>query len=365
MSSAKASEFSGGSQLMKYRLGGKFVLSAVLLGGAAILPLGASAQTGADKPVYKPLPPGSTANTSDKPPADTPIPSYYQQSYDVYLQMKAAAHGGTDYTKASYAEMPDWSGVWTRNPTDGLKFDPKQEGQGFTSPLGPITAELTPRYQEAFEEKLRQVKSGNEWDQLSDCLPAGYPRWLTEPFLREFILTPNETYWATEQQSEVRRIYTDGRGHIPESEAHPLWDGDSIGFWDGQTLVVHTIRVTHGQYQRSQPDYSEETSTVERIRKVDPNTIEDDVTVWDPLGLAKPWHVVEHYVRVTTPGSRIDMWSCDANNNVVRTANGASQFILPGETVTVQRSYKEPDTFYLTDAQKKLFDGDHEGEGPQ
>jgi hypothetical protein len=59
------------------------------------------------------------------------------------------------------------------------------------------------------------------------------------------------------------------------------------------------------------------------------------------------------------------MWSCDANNNVVRTPIGASQFILPGETVTVQRSYKEPDTFYLTDAQKKLFAGDHEGEGPQ
>ena len=49
------------------------------------------------------------------------------------------------------------------------------------------------------------------------------------------------------------------------------------------------------------------------------------------------------------------MWSCEANNNVVRTASGGSQQILRGETVTIQRKYKDPDTFYLTEAQKKLF----------
>jgi hypothetical protein len=300
-----------------------------------------------------PRAPGSTANTWDKPPADTPIPSYYQPSYDAYLRMKAAAHGGTEYQRATYAKMPDWSGLWNRDPREGLKFDPKQTNQGFV--LGPITADLTPRYKAAFEEKLRQVAAGNEWDQLSDCLPAGYPRWLTEPFLREFIVTPSETWWINEQQSEARRIYTDGRGHIPDDEAQPLWDGDSIGFWDGQTLVVHTIRVTHGEYQRSQPDYSAQTSTLERIHQVDHDTIEDEITVWDPKGLRTPWHVVMLYKRVKTPGARIDMWSCETNNNVVRTPTGGSQFILPGETVTLKRSYRDPNTFYLTEAQKKLF----------
>jgi hypothetical protein len=326
---------------------GRMASVALLATGFAVI---ASAQT------YSPREPGSTANSWDKPPADTPIPSYYQDSYRAYLQMKAAAKGGTEYRRASYEKMPDWSGLWSREPGEGLKFDPKQTSQGFTP--GPTTADLTPRYKAALEEKLRQVAAGNEWDQLSDCLPAGYPRWLTEPFLREFIVTPNETWWLNEQQSEARRIYTDGRGHIPDSEAQPLWDGDSIGFWDGQTLVAHTIRVTHGEYQRTQPDYSYQTSTVERIHQVDHDTIEDDVTVWDPKGLRTPWHVVMHYKRVNTPGSRIDMWSCETNNNVVRTAKGGSQFILRGETVTIQRSYKDPDTFYLTEAQKKLFADD-------
>jgi hypothetical protein len=140
-----------------------------------------------------------------------------------------------------------------------------------------------------------------------------------------------------EQQSEARRVYTDGRGHVPDDEAFPLWEGDSIGFWDGDTLVVHTIRVKPGQYQRSQPDYTDQTSVIERIRKVGPDLIEDDVTVWDPPSLIKTWHIVDTYVRVKTDHARVDMWSCEENNNVVKTDVGASTFILPGE-----KGYKEP-----------------------
>jgi len=338
--------------MKKVSTGSRFCSPGVCRNATLVLLTGGLAVTAAAQ-TYLPREPGSTANTWDKPAPDTPIPSYYRDSYQAYLKMKAAAHGGTQYLRTSYEKMPDWSGIWTRAASEGLKFDPKQTSKGFTP--GPTTADLTPRYKAALQEKLRQVAAGNEWDQLSDCLPAGYPRWLTEPFLREFIVTPSETWWVNEQQSEARRIYTDGRGHIPDAEAQPLWDGDSIGFWDGQTLVVHTIRVTHGEYQRSQPDYSSQTSTVERIHQLDHDTIEDEVTVWDPKGLRTPWHVVMHYKRVNTAGSRIDMWSCETNNNVVRTPTGGSQFILKGETVTIQRSYKEPDTFYLTEAQKKLF----------
>ena len=297
------------------------------------------------------------ADCISQPGPNTPVPKQFQDSYDAYLKMKAAAHGGTHYTRADFAKMPDWSGIWTRGAAPGkrnpgLKFDPDQPGD---LAEGHTTAQLTPKFAEAYREKLVQVKKDNEWDQLSDCLPAGFPRWLTEPFLREFVVEPDITRLTTEQQSETRRIYTDGRGHVPEDEAKPLWDGDSIGFWDGDTLVVHTIRVTHGQYQRQNPDYSQSTSTLERIRMVGPNLIQYDVTVWDPKGLKKPWHVVDYYSRVTVPNSRIDMWSCEQNNNVVRTATGSSQFILPGETVTIKRPYRDPDTYYLTDAQKKAF----------
>jgi hypothetical protein len=323
-----------------------------LAAGLVLAPMAAIAQAS------MPRAPDSTANTTDRPAADTPVPEQFRASWQAYLQAKAAAHGGTHYSKATYGRMPDWSGLWSRDLSHGFQFDSKQTGNGFNVPLGPITAALTPRYQAAYEEKLRQVAAGNEWDQLSDCLPSGYPRWLAEPFLREFIVTPSETWWINEQQSEARRIYTDDRGHLPEAAAQGLWTGESIGFWDDQTLVVHTIRVIHGEYQRTQPDYSDKLSTLERIRMTDHDTIDDEVTVWDPKGLLKPWHVVLRYKRVKDPGARIDMWSCESNNNVIRTPTGGSQFILPGESVKLTRTYRDPDTFYLTDAQKKLFEQD-------
>ena len=325
---------------------------ATALAAYAVVDAQAAAQAARDAAPFRSCPSVQGAGCVPEPGPDTPVAPEYRESYAAYAEMKTKAHGGTVHTRADYAKMPDWSGVWTR-AGGGLKFDPAQPGN---LSEGRTTAVLTPKYEAAYREKLRAVANKNEWDQLSDCLPSGYPRWLTEPFLREFIVTPQETWMINEQQSEARRVYTDGRGHLPESEAKPLWTGDSIGFWDGDTLVVHTISVTHGQYQRQNPDYSQATSTLERIRMTGPNMIEDDVTVWDPKGLKQPWHVVDHYARVTTPNARIDMWSCEDNNNVVRTADGSTQFVLPGETVTVQRAYREPDSFYLTEAQRKLFE---------
>ena len=70
-------------------------------------------------------------------------------------------------------------------------------------------------------------------------------------------------YLINEMVNDIRRVYTDGRGHVPEADRYPLYNGDSIGFWDGKRLVVHTNQLTSGQYQRTSPRYSEQVETVE------------------------------------------------------------------------------------------------------
>ena len=84
------------------------------------------------------------------------------------------------------------------------------------------------------------MKRGIEWDPISTCAPPGHPRWLTEPFLREFVATPDQTWLINEMVNDIRRVYTDGRDHVPEEDRYPLYNGDSIGFWDGDRLVIHT-----------------------------------------------------------------------------------------------------------------------------
>ena len=125
------------------------------------------------------------------------------------------------------------------------------------------TAKLTPEYQAKLEKRVADVKRGIEWDPISTCAPPGHPRWLTEPFLREFVPTPNQTWLINEMVNDIRRVYTDGRDHVPAEDRYPLYNGDSIGFWDGDRLVVHTNQLQGGIYQRSNPDYTDQVETVE------------------------------------------------------------------------------------------------------
>jgi hypothetical protein len=247
----------------------------------------------------------------------------YRNSTEHFEALKRAAKGGT---KVAFDKLPDWTGVWTRTRGAGLKFDPAQPS------LQQTTAQLTPEFAQKHKEKLDRVAKGIEWDPISNCIPPGYPRWLTEPFLREFVLRPEQTLLINEMVNDIRRIYTDGRAHTPTDDAYPLWNGDSVGFWDGDTLVVHTTQLMSGQYQRSQPDYTDQVETVERWRKLDNDSLEADVTIYDPPSLVKPWHVVQRYSRVTTPDIRIRSWVCEenANNEVFQTKDGATQHVLPG-----------------------------------
>ena len=251
----------------------------------------------------------------------------YASSWDEYQAMRAAAHGGT---RMSWKTLPDWTGLWTHN--SGFNFDPGQKG-------AQPTAALTPEYQARFDQKIANIKKGIEWDPLSACLPAGYPRWILEPFLREYVLRPEEAWLILEQNAEIRRVYTDDRGHVPDDVAYPTWEGDSVGFWDGDTLVIHTNNLRGGQYQRLQPEYSDQATSVERMRRIDADTIEDVIDIYDPVALTRPWHVRHTYVRVKTPDLRINHWSCEENNNVVKTDAGSSTFVLPGD-----KGYKDPTT---------------------
>jgi hypothetical protein len=265
----------------------------------------------------------------------------YANSWTHFLALKKLARGGVSKTATT---IPDWSGIWIRNSHGlGASFDDSAGPHpilGSTYGAGRNTASLTPKYQAAYDKKVADIAAGKEWDRISYCLPAGFPRFLTEPFLREFIVTPRQVWMTHEQVNETRRIYTDGREHIPEEEAGPLWLGDSIGFWDGDTLIVHTKHLKAGEYQRSQPDFSFQISTVEQIRKIDASTIEDRITVYDPVSLTKPWQVLFTYRKIKNQSLRIGYSACEENNNVVRAPDGSTQYIVPG-----MPGYRDPDSF--------------------
>jgi hypothetical protein len=252
---------------------------------------------------------------------NTALGRQHATAAQLYQALRDDAKGGQ---RLSWTNLPDWSGVYTRRPVAGFAFDPDQpEG-------AEPTARLTPEYQERMRKRIAAVKEGVEWDPISTCAPPGHPRWLTEPFLREFIVTPDQTWLVNEMVNDIRRIYTDGRDHPPAADRYPLYNGDSIGFWDGDRLVIHTNQLRSGIYQRSHPDYTDQVETVEIWYKADDKTLRADVWVYDPPALAEPWFTRQSYLKLDDPDKslRIRYWNCgeNQNNTVFQTQEGSTQF---------------------------------------
>lgn len=249
----------------------------------------------------------------------------FETSWDLYTAFEEAAGGGEELTWEQMADPAyDWSGIFTRT-RGGLSFDPD-------IPADETTAQLTEEGAAARQEKIEQIaETGGEYDPISDCRPPGHPRWATEPFLHEFIVTPDQTWLINEMVNDVRRVYTDGREHTDPADAYPTWNGDTIGFWTDGTLVTHTTYLNPGQYQRgTQPNYSEEVEVVERWRKVDENTLEADFWVFDPVNLEEPWYTRQSWTQLANEDHylRIRYWDCRENQNnlITQTDDGSSQF---------------------------------------
>jgi len=107
------------------------------------------------------------------------------------------------------------------------------------------------------------------------------------------------------------QIYLDGRQHPKEPD--PLWYGNSIGHWEGDTLVVDRVNFEEQVWldQEAHP-HSDRLHVIERYHRVDLGHLETEVTVEDPGVLAKPWTLKR--VSDLAPGEEIREFMCAENN---------------------------------------------------
>ena len=184
---------------------------------------------------------------------------------------------------SSLSSLPDWSGIWT--------FDFPMPGTGLAAP------ELTPASAEELK-KLLALESHNEEPatEAANCLPPGMPTIMFMPYDVEFLFTPGRVTIIQEAYMQVRRVFTDGRGH--PADLDPTFNGHSIGHWEGDTLVIDTAGLGHKTpLGFNRLDHGPKLHVVERIHLAAPDKMEDDMTLTDPDVLAKPWHIVRTYTR--------------------------------------------------------------------
>jgi hypothetical protein len=111
----------------------------------------------------------------------------------------------------------------------------------------------------------------------------------------EFLFTPGRVTMLFEQGSTIRRIHTDGRPHTSDPE--PSYVGESIGHWEGDTLVVDTNAIEAGVPLLTGIPSSGKMHIVERIRRVGPARIEIETMIEDPVILREPWRYRATYER--------------------------------------------------------------------
>ena len=108
------------------------------------------------------------------------VPRHALQSFAASL----AGEDSEDLRPPRHRDLPvELEGFLSQEP--GFTFDPDQP------PGGLPPAKLTPEFHAKMLKRIEEVNRGIEWDPISTCAPPGHPRWLTEPFLREFIVTPD------------------------------------------------------------------------------------------------------------------------------------------------------------------------------
>ena len=141
------------------------------------------------------------------------------------------------------------------------------------------TAQLTPWGQQQF----------GRFDGKADpCLPVGVTRQANAPDPIEIVQTPDRVVILYESWHIFRSIPTDGRSHPQNLDL--TWFGNSVGKWDGDTLVIDVTGLNDKtSLDTNGHPHSDQLHLVERLRRTGPKTMSYEVTVDDPKAYTQPW----------------------------------------------------------------------------
>ena len=145
------------------------------------------------------------------------------------------------------------------------------------------------------------------------CWPVGVPAFLLLPATPVYFLqTPKQISMIWMQDHQVRRVYMD----VPHSaNVNPSWFGESVGHYEGDTLVVDTIGISDKSYvDNYQTPHTDQLHVVERFRMIEEGkTLEVNVHVEDPGAFTMPWNAMQRYRRTNSgPFSEV---VCAENND--------------------------------------------------
>ena len=215
--------------------------------------------------------------------------------------LSAPAVAQTVERATAYSEVvqwPDWSGVWS-------------PGVSAASRTTATPPKLTAHAQALVDEfEAGKERGENLQTQAANCIPNGMPGIMRLPYPLEFVYSPGRVNILIETYSQVRRIYLDGRP-LP-ADPDPFFNGHSIGRWEGDTLVVETVGITPAVSIVPGLHATPTTRFRERITRVAPDRLVDEITIIDPALFTEPYVMVQNYT--LQPDWEMREYVCQENN---------------------------------------------------
>ena len=275
-------------------------------------------------------------------PRDKIVSQYpYKTARQHYEALMAAAksHGGpTKYTKAT---TPDWDGYYDRERDASATDTPGYEGPDWSARFvrperwlfggvdqpSTIVSLLTPEYQKRYVQMLYHegVNNSHQWT-ASFCYPEGFMRWWAAPSRGaafQLSVTPYQLTFLSGVADNFLRQVLIGREH---AQKVPQWYGETVGFWDGDTLVSWTANV-QGWTQHTMFEFSNKMQAVSRIKPYRDASgaflgLEEEVVFYDDDAFVQPIVVHDRYRRqalADDPTRRFTFIECLGN---IKNENG-------------------------------------------
>ncbi len=195
---------------------------------------------------------------------------------------------------------PDLSGLWARPYVPDMTRTNKDKTQIGTPEL-PFT-----------EAGLKEWKSYDaaNGDYTGTCLPFGLMRSMNSPDPIQIMQNKNYVALLYEQNTWFHIIPIDKKHHDNWS---PTWFGDSVGHWDGDTLVVDTVNFNgRTRLDTIGHPHSDALHVIERFTRTDDKHIAYEVTIDDPKIFTKPW--TNKRIFTLRTDWEIMEYSCEENN---------------------------------------------------
>jgi hypothetical protein len=182
----------------------------------------------------------------------------------------------------------DLTGVWIQKP---------ERTNGFNLGFQPMP-KLKPKAQTLFDAGVRANAEGKAFhDDTGACWPGGMPKWWNRVQPVQFMQYPTVIVGIHGLFNWPRWIYLDGRGHVNPDLGEPTYNGDSVGRWEGDTLVIDTTNLqTERHWMMQGVPVSDKLHIVERIRMApDHQTFTVDLVMTDPDNWEGEWRSSRTY----------------------------------------------------------------------